>query len=814
MAATPTTCRALFRAVQPGENFHASRLYDCFFNGLNTVGEDAGLHSLEELVARRGQVPFLNGGLFDLEDALDVRGAVEIPNAAFERIFSLFESFNFTVEESTPLDVQVSVDPEMLGKVFEELVTGRHESGSYYTPRGIVAWMCREALKGFLAPLDSAEALSRFVDDDDARDLRDPEAVLDALRRVKVCDPACGSGAYLLGMMKELLRLRAGLFVSHHIDAQSEYDKKLEVIQHNLYGVDADRFAANIAMLRLWLALVIEYDGDNPPPLPNLGYKIGVGDSLLAPDPNAFNLHAAEYARLCPRVEALHGEMFALGINKRKGKPVRAKAAIEADIAVLSAEIRANFGNSAPKTSFDWRCDFAEVFAPREEATTIFGTLNVGGGQLVAPAEPGGFDIVLANPPYVRQELIRDLKPALKEVYPHVYTGVADLYVYFYARALQLLRPGGMLAFISSNKWFRAGYGAKLREHIAGTTSVRSITDFGELPVFENAATFPMIFVAQKHGADEEQATSAVELTRWTPVKSLAPPYPDVRQVVQAGGQLLPAEALNGNEWTLADARTAKRLTAMRASGTPLGEYVDGQIFYGVKTGFNEAFVLDGATRAQLIAQDARSAELIKPMAKGDDIRRWRIEQKDRWLIYSPWELKIDNYPAIKQHLEKWKTELSARPECQQGRYNWWCMARYGAEYVEEFSKPKIMYPVVGKEPRFTLDNGKTFTNDKGFIIASEDLFLLGVLNSSSVWSYLKATCSALGDADEAGRLELRSIYSGSGCRGYTWDYGRPLQLRPSSSSGRRHRWRDEQDDGTPHLSGVALDHRPLAGAA
>ncbi len=370
--------RALFEAVQPGENFYNSRLDAAFFQGLNHLSGTP--QDSQTLRALRGDVPFLNGGLFERAQEFDGPGDVGIPNAAFARIFDLFERFNFTVEESTPLDVQVSIDPEMLGKVFEELVTGRHETGSYYTPRGVVAFMCREGVKGYLAPLDTSEAIARFVDEDDATHLHNPEGVLDLLKRVRVCDPACGSGAYLLGMMKELLRLRAALFTAHKIDADTQYDKKLEIIGQNLYGVDADRFAANIAMLRLWLSLVIEYDGPKPPPLPNLGYKIGVGDSLLAPNPNAFNLHADEYAKLCPRLEKLHDEMFRRGIERSKGKKVRERAAIDAEIAEVASEIRGLFGDSAPKDSFDWRSDFAEVFAPRDEATTIFGTLNVDDG--------------------------------------------------------------------------------------------------------------------------------------------------------------------------------------------------------------------------------------------------------------------------------------------------------------------------------------------------------------------------------------------------------------------------------------------------
>ena len=169
-------------------------------------------------------MPFLNGGLFDLEDDYDKQEAVHVPNDAFERILDLFERYNFTVTESTPLDIEVAVDPEMLGKVFEELVTGRHESGSYYTPRPVVAFMCRESLKHYLAPvINDPAALSAFVDESEPANLRDPEAVLSALRSAKVCDPACGSGAYLLGMMHELLRLRQAPFATSGLDHATVY---------------------------------------------------------------------------------------------------------------------------------------------------------------------------------------------------------------------------------------------------------------------------------------------------------------------------------------------------------------------------------------------------------------------------------------------------------------------------------------------------------------------------------------------------------------------------------------------------------------
>ncbi len=444
-----------------GDNFYRDRLCMLFFEGLNQPVQ------ADRLAWRIGTVPYLNGGLF--EQGEDDRGEVDVPDSIFAPIMDgLLYHFNFTVTEATPLEVEVAVDPEMLGKVFEELVTGRHESGSYYTPKPIVAFMGREALKGYLAtavPGESADALARFVDAHDPSDIRNGMAVLEALRAVRICDPACGSGAYLLGMLHELLDLRQCLFATRKLGTDDLYQEKLEIIQRNLYGVDLKPFAVNIARLRLWLSLAVEYDGPDPPPLPNLDYRIEAGDSLLAPMPTDTGQLGLVWDQIREYQRKTGVFMRAYGEQKR---------VLEAEIDALRPIIDANIHMGRAINGFKWYVEFGEAF------------------------EHGGFDIVLANPPYVRQELISALKPTLKTVYPAVYAGTADLYCYFYARALQLLKPGGMLAFISSNKWFRAAYGKNLRAHIANTCAVRSITDFGDLPVFESATAYPMIFIAQK----------------------------------------------------------------------------------------------------------------------------------------------------------------------------------------------------------------------------------------------------------------------------------------------------------------------------
>lgn len=710
------------------DNFHRDRLKLLFFTALDTKHEVdlVGIRPDGVLNNLVGEVPYLNGGLFEL-DQDDENPEVVVPDGAIRDILTeLFDRFNFTVTESTPLDIEVAVDPEMLGKVFEELVTGRHDTGSYYTPKPIVSFMCREALKGYLQsalPNEDKEDVERFVDEHDPAGLRDPEAVLQVLRAVRVCDPACGSGAYLLGMLHELLDLRASLFAIKNLDPISTYNRKLEIIQQNLYGVDIDPFAVNIARLRLWLSLAVDFDGPKPEPLPNLDFKIEAGDSILSPSPEkkvgeyiSMRDHLVDkYATLKQAFLVAHGE---------DKKSLRKEAAqLRADIAHLT-----HVGDPFP--GFDWAVEFAEVFKDSGKD----------GGK------DGGFDIVVANPPYVRQELIKDIKPALRRFYPEVYCGTADLYCYFYTRGIEMLRPEGMLAFISSNKWFRAGYGANLRKYVAQHCGIRSITDFGELPVFQNAATFPMIFVARKGGNQEDQV--------FTQVKSLAEPYPDVLALVNEKGQALPPDAISGDAWTLTDATSANIVRQMEAASIPLGQYVKGQIYRGVLTGFNTAFVIDGAKRSELISLDPKSSEIIKPLAVGDDIRKWRVEDRGRWLILTRIGVDIKRYPAIFAHLKQWQKELEKRQD--QGEH-WWELR--ACAYYDIFDKPKIMYPEIAKEPRFTLDRKAIYPIKTIFSIPLDDPYLLAVLNSRAAWQYLKETCSVLGDADKGGRLLMQAIF-------------------------------------------------------
>ena len=465
-----------YQANRGSVGFYGERLRPLFFAGLNNEQSQDINSEGKPLASLIGSVPFLNGGLF-AETPLDERKGVVVPDEAVRPVISeLFGRFNFTVMESTPFDVEVAVDPEMLGKVFEELVTGRHSSGAYYTPRPVVAFMCREALKVYLAervPALGPDDIAAFADDRIlTRAVVDQGvAVRDALREAAIVDPACGSGAYLLGMLQELVELMS-LLDADALRASDNYlyNLKRRVIERCLHGADKDEFAVNIAMLRLWLSLAVEYDGETPQPLPNLDFKIACGDSLLAPDPNP-----ADYPDLFRRAALEKADALDRAKERHFAAAGKDKQEAERDVRNAKAALAAALETAAPDGVVDWRIEFADVFAKR-----------------------GGFDIAVANPPYVRQEEIGPVKAQLERMYAPAARGRSDLYSYFYLRALQLLAPGGMHVFICSNSWLDVGYGEPLKAHLLANASVRAVYESAVERQFSTADINTIISVIQK----------------------------------------------------------------------------------------------------------------------------------------------------------------------------------------------------------------------------------------------------------------------------------------------------------------------------
>jgi hypothetical protein len=766
-----------------------------FFEALNEPDE-AKRRSREHLI---GEIPFLNGGLFHREEFESEAGPVATPPASFySRMLGddgLLRRYNFTVIENfDDTDQDVAIDPEMLGKIFEELITvrERHGRGSYYTPRPIVAFMCREALKGYLADggLDP-DKIERLVDDHllarleagtehDALTPREVDTALDLIKAVKVADPACGSGAYLLGMLRELYELSALLEKRREpANAKERYGWKLDIIRQNLYGVDIDPIAINIARLRLWLSLAVDYDGQIPQPLPNLDLKIEQGDSLLAPDPQTIlkpeqltfiSHHVQDYIdgkKLY--FDGATAEIKATGYAKY----VHARGEIEAELYVDLDKINADIARwqaehdrstgqekyeahhqietlqkrlkaSASKPTqgaFDWLLTFLEVFVPEHDPAIVGGSSNLGIeaassdlAELASPPKAGGFDIVLANPPYVNSgELLatkgKQYKARLVASYPDTGNGSADLYIYFYDRGIQLLRRGGMFAYISSNKWLKSEYGEKLRAYLSASTALQSITDFGDLPVFQKVLAYPVIIVASKRKAAIDESPV------YTAVANLEEPYPAVKQVIADTGFVLPAGAVDAGAWTLAGKQTLLKMQRMKMGATPLREYVVNQIYSGIKTGCNEAFIINSGTRDSLVAADPKSAEIIKPLAAGKHLRRWRSPAIDAWIIATKIGTPMRTYPAVMAHLDRFKEKLSRRQD--QGDH-WWELRP--CSYYDVLEGAKLVSTKVSSGPTFSIDmNGTYLLNTSYGFVVREPSFILSLLNSSvsSMWCHV-----------------------------------------------------------------------------
>lgn len=652
-------------------------------------------------------IPAYNGGLFAADPTLD---SLIVPDDAC-RMFSALGEYDFAE------DVSVTV----LGHIFEQSVSDleqlktlagddaltltaletqvresarsvsgkRKQDGIVYTPDAITRFIVDETLGTYLteqqtelrrdfcavngewrtptkdeialytgkgksavhrkqAKLQSAERLVEFLF---------WNAWRERLQHVRVVDPACGSGAFLIAAFDVLdAEYRR---VNEQIQAITGnpdfFDINREILNGNLYGVDLNPESIEITKLSLWLKTA-----QHGKPLQSLEANLRIGNSLISD------------AAFSPR-------------------------------------------------PFDWQAAFPDVFAT------------------------GGFDVVLGNPPYVRMERLKPVKPYLQQRYA-VASDRADLYCYFYELGLSLLKPGGRLGYISSSTFFKTGSGEPLRRHLLGHARIRTLVDFGDIQVFEGVTTYPAIVVLDRCDAPDPDAPVRFLALGAAMPESLAAEYQ------QHAGEM-PQNQLGLDAWRLeSDALAQLRAKLTRGHSTLKEAY--GSPLYGIKTGLNDAFVVDRATRDRLIAEDPKSAELLKPFLEGKDLKKWRIEPQDLWLIYIPKNrIDIDAYPAIKRHLLPLRDKLEKRATKQA----WFELQQAQADYEKDFQSAKVLYPEISQGPKFALDQTGYYPLNKLFYLATTDLYLVGLLNSRAVWTYLFGICSPLRGGEW--RLELRAQY-------------------------------------------------------
>ncbi|PSF34956.1 type II restriction endonuclease [Aphanothece hegewaldii CCALA 016] len=748
-----------------------------------------------------GQIPYLNGGLFDKDygtDVIDAAGQITperiiIPNALFDpgepsSVLGFFNSYNFTVSENTPDDEDVAVDPEMLGKVFENLLAAeeRGQSGTFYTPRGIVQFMCTEVLCRYLASETrmDLEQVSKIVDydpellDADFNQLMSSQQarkLKQALDTLKCLDPAVGSGAFPLGMMQVILNVkqaiarREGMTVQRGSLTISQW--KRDIIANNLYGVDIKPEAIEIAKLRMWLSLVVDIPNiEDVEPLPNLDYKLMCGDSLIStihgeqliPDPTQeqqgmlavtpiqqaiqplldlqhcyFNAQTEERRELRKQILEAEANVFRVAVRDRVSywERKRKKLAIEIKTMGRASRIQQKELDTAT-TQLTQLERFATEVESGERSLNFFQYYLHFRDVFETK---GGFDVVIGNPPYVRQEQIRELKPALQLEY-ECYTGMADLYVYFYEKGFNLLKSGGHLTYISSNKYFRSGYGEKLRKFLGDSATVQHLIDFGDAPVFE-AIAYPSIILVSRSKPENHQA----RVLNWEEGQSID----TFSSVFKQSSFLILQKELTADGWRLESPSVLRLLDKLRASGTPLGEYVNGRFYFGILTGLNDAFLIDKQTYNYLIRQHSSSISVIKPLLRGRNIKRWSIEFAEQYLIRiessenkkHSWsdkqEKEAENifsktYPAVYEYFSSFKQSLIARDIRNQGKYFWELRS---CSYWNEFEKTKIIIPTITKGVQYALDCEGHFSNDKTSIcITKNPSYVLGILNSKILW--------------------------------------------------------------------------------
>lgn len=408
----------------------------------------------------------------------------------------------------------------------------------------------------------------------------------------------------------------------------------------------------------------------------------------------------------------------------------------------------------------------------------------------------GGFDAIIGNPPYVRQELLGEIKPALKPLpddpalsrplegdLPEKWSnwrrsllqaragfvsfnGVADLYVYFYEQGLRLLRPGGRMGYVVTNKWLKAGYAEELRDLFAEAAWVEFIADFGHAKrFFPDADVFPSVLIVRRPNdeAPPEQTGVCVIPRDAVPEKGL-------EALVETATYPLPRLGFTRESWTLEPPAVMALLDKIRRNGIPLADYAGVKPLYGIKTGFNEAFLIDSATRDRLVADDPGCAEIIKPYLRGQDIKRWAAPDSGLYMIVMkssadhpwPWagEKSADQaegifrrtYPSLYQHFKPNEPQLRQRQD--KGRF-WWELRP--CAYYDDFSKLKIIWPDLSWSSNFLFDCAKCYVNDLGFILPVESNYneILSNLNSPVIWYYLWNT--TIHGKDEV--LRLKSIY-------------------------------------------------------
>jgi adenine-specific DNA-methyltransferase len=777
-----------------------------------------------------------------LKDEKDKKKTKDLPTLAY--LFDFLGAYDFSSDEHDELQRsgRQIINAAVLGLIFEKI--NGYKDGSFYTPGFITMYMSREVLRRAVVQKFNEKYNWTCTDIKELRNelythklsKKDANEVVNSL---KVCDPAVGSGHFLVSVLNEMIAIKHDLHILidkegvlltneisidrdelvvmeegndyefyqyNYVSAKSQrvqetlFHEKQTIIENCLFGVDINPKSVMICRLRLWIELLKNayYTSPNPlqrrglvhsslsfgegrgevlQTLPNIDINIKCGNSLVsrfntdfysdnfvhkvrlkeafikAQEKYALDVYAykeckdkKEKEEIRKRFKQFKERISELFLYDQKEYAEIRKQETEADnkfqefnfgdtdqdkwhneieeISTKIAEKKRVFlewYNEVYGNAFEWRFEFPEI-------------LDIDGNYL-------GFDVVIGNPPYIRQEELKAQKLIFKTHYKS-YSSTADLLVYFIEKGLGILKPNGELTNIISSKFIKAGYGKPLREWLQ-QYQIRKLIDFGDLPVFEEATTYPLIIAAQKN-----RPTSPVQILAVERINS------NLDQIDITISQ----DQLKADSWSLSNRKASDLIDKIKANGVSLNTLVNDSIYYGIKTALNEAFVISKEKRAEIIKSDEASAELIKPFLAGKDIKSYGSPEPTQWVILIPkgftikrnlpkgapiiveeptprygnmpydeaWEWLKHHYRGIADHLLPYREKAKIRTD--QGDY-WWELR--ACDYYDEFQKKKIVWPGISSQvASFALDKNNCFGNDNIHFIVSDDSYLLGVLNS------------------------------------------------------------------------------------
>ena len=823
--------------------------------------------SEEEVINLFAPIPFLNGGLFECLDKDKGNDGVRyhldgfsrndrrspanghythrafVPNAVFfdkERgLFPLLNRYHFTIEENTPNEIQVALDPELLGNVFENLLgafnpetkeSARKQSGSFYTPKEVVNYMVDESLKTYLKnhlPHIAYENIEALFEDTDLpmEWLEYPtncQKVVDALESIKILDPACGSGAFPMGILNRMVYLLEKLDFNNK---RSLYELKLHLIQNCIYGIDIQKIASQISKLRFFISLIVEQsetsdsseDNYGIETLPNLETKFVTANTLIRLKLEEQSDTLTLFDNDDPELKKLKKELLDIRYNHFYAKTVAEKIKYRKDDEDKRNQIKKHIWDNLTKPNTEhigiWEKEILRLQKELEkykdekweeiQQSDLFGEVTLIKIDLnrtkrrdiedrirylqgliekeyhkIAPKglqeelntlaswnpyeqngeakffDPewmfgisDGFDIIIGNPPYVQ---LQNNGGKLAKLYEgqgfKTFARTGDIYCLFYEKAYQLLKQGGICNFITSNKWMRAGYGQATRKFFLEHINPLILIDFAGIKVFETATVDVniLLYVKEKPTFNTWGCT-----IKDNELKKLS------LYVRQHGGK---TTFSSDESWVILSEIEQRIKAKIEAIGTPLKEW-NVNIYRGVLTGYNDAFIIDKAKKEEILAncqsdeERKKTDELIRPILRGRDIKRYGYDFADLYLINTHNGVKekgikrihIEDYPAVKAHLDLYYPQLEKRADQGDTPYN-----LRNCAYIEDFYKQKIVWKAVGRNLAFSiLEEGKFVTAPASFITSENSLYyILGFLCSSFAKYFIYNNSDTTGAGD------------------------------------------------------------------